>query len=301
MAKHVAAKPNCIFLTAVVLATVMYSPFALAKQRGHAVECRHSDPLVHLQQLSEASGVAVSRLNPRRIWVHNDSGAPTLVELNDRGVVTGRIRLIGITVANWEATAVGPCPSGSCLYLGDIGDNSAKRKTIAVYRLPEPNNASGEVSVHDVFHATYPDGPHDAEALLITPKGEMFVVTKGETGPISVYRFPRDMQPGTTVALTRVGSPRESGKSDAHDRITDGAASPNGSWVVLRSHRALYFYATSELTSGQWRERGRVDLSDLAEPQGEGVAFADDTTLYLVGEGGGKSKSGTFARLTCEF
>ena len=216
-------------------------------------------------------------------------------------MVTGRIRLTGFTVEDWEATSVGPCPSGSCLYLGDIGDNGAKRKSIAVYRLPEPDSASGEVAVRDVFHATYPDGPHEAEALLITPKGEMFVVTKGEDGPINVYQFPRDMQPGTTAALTRVGKPRGSGKSDAHDRITDGAVSPNGSSVVLRSHRTLYFYATSDLTSGQWRERGRVDLSDLAEPQGEGVAFADDNTLYLVGEGGGKSKSGTFVRLTCAF
>ena len=39
----------------------------------------------------------------------------------------------------------------------------------------------------------------------------------------------------------------------------------------------------------------------LREPQGEGVAFADETTLYLVGEGGGKGRPGTLARMTCTF
>jgi hypothetical protein len=44
-----------------------------------------------------------------------------------------------------------------------------------------------------------------------------------------------------------------------------------------------------------------VPLNALGEPQGEGIAFADEKTIYLVGEGGNKSQPGTFARLTCAF
>jgi hypothetical protein len=55
------------------------------------------------------------------------------------------------------------------------------------------------------------------------------------------------------------------------------------------------------VTSGTWRNETRVDLVNLREPQGEGVTFADDTTLVLVGEGGGKGRGGTFVRLTCTF
>ena len=47
--------------------------------------------------------------------------------------------------------------------------------------------------------------------------------------------------------------------------------------------------------------RGVPDASILEEPQGEGVTFAPDGRLFLVGEGGGKGRAGTLARMTCHF
>ena len=85
------------------------------------------------------------------------------------------------------------------------------------------------------------------------------------------------------------------------ERVTDGAISPDGAWVALRTNTALYFYTLTDFAAGNWNRRGVVPLADLHEPQGEGVAFADNSTLYVVGEGGGRSKGGTFARLTCTF
>jgi hypothetical protein len=84
-----------------------------------------------------------------------------------------------------------------------------------------------------------------------------------------------------------------------NDRITDGAVSPDGRWVVLRTEQQLMFYRTADLLSGNWREAGRVALATLGEPQGEGVTFGADNSLYLMSEGGGKRQPGAFARLTC--
>ena len=81
--------------------------------------------------------------------------------------------------------------------------------------------------------------------------------------------------------------------------MTDGAVSSDGQWAVLRSAGSLTFYRTADLLSGQWREAGRAALASLGEPQGEGVAFGSDNTVFLMGEGGGKKMPGTFARLTC--
>jgi hypothetical protein len=114
-----------------------------------------------------------------------------------------------------------------------------------------------------------------------------------------LYRFPRELQPGVTHQLERVGKTRASKKASETDRITDGAVSPDGTWVVLRTKQDLAFHRAADLFAGKWLEAGRVDLKAVGEPQGEGVAIAADGTVYLTGEGGGKSQPGTFAKFAC--
>jgi hypothetical protein len=277
------------------------SAYAMAAQPAAAsLQCRSTGAMARLSGLQEASGLALSRRVPGRLWTHNDSGEPVLFALDANGAITSRLRLAGAAVVDWEAIAVGPCPGGSCIFVADIGDNDAKRKRITVYRLPEPAaGVSGQVQVTGVFHATYPDGPHDAETLLVTPDGTLIVVTKGDTGPVALYRFPREMLSGATVKLERAGPPREPGLAGRNDKITDGDISPDGEWIVLRSTSELFFYRTGDLLNGVWRDPRRVALATLGEPQGEGVAVGAANTIYLAGEGGGKSQPGTFARLAC--
>jgi hypothetical protein len=294
---HVAALKPRALLVALIAFVLSSSSTAIAAQNG-AAQCRPTGPLVQVPGLSEASGLAVSRRVPGRLWTHNDSGEPVLASVDARGAVTGRIRLTGATVEDWEAIAIGPCGTGSCLYVGDIGDNEARRKRITIYRLPEPDGAKESASVADVFHATYPDGPHDAEALLVGGDGRLHIVTKGETGPVAIYRFPAQLKSGATVTLERVGS-GPAGKPDEESRITDGNVSADGQWAVLRTKSALTFYRASDLLAGQWRAANRVDLSSLKEPQGEGVALGADDTVFLAGEGGGKGQPGSFARFAC--
>jgi hypothetical protein len=256
-----------------------------------------SGTLVEVKALPEASGLAVSRRVPGRLWTLNDSGQAVLFALDTRGSVTGQVRLTGADVVDWEAVAVGPCGSASCVYIGDIGDNNAGRRHVTIYRLPEPEAANGTAAASDVFHATYPDGPQDAEALLVADDGRLYIVTKGETGPIGLYRFPAVLKSGATAKLERVGA--SSAKPDAASRITDAAMSPDGQWAALRTKSTVTFYRASDLLEGQWRAATRVDLTPLKEPQGEGIALGDNNVVFLAGEGGGKGRAGTFARFTC--
>ena len=172
------------------------------------------------------------------------------------------------------------------------------RKRVTIHRVSEPSTGNS-VAVTATFHATYPDGAHDAETLLVAEDGALFIVTKGETDAVGLYRFPRELRPGATHQLERVGKPRARGTASTVARITDGAVSPDGAWVVLRTRQSFAFHRAEDLFSGNWTESGRVDLKAVREPQGEGVAIAGDGTVYLIGEGGWKSQSGTFATLTC--
>ncbi len=283
---------------ALVVAGTLGAPSTSVAQQS-SVQCKPAAAIQRVAELPEGSGLAASRRTPGRFWSHNDSGEPVLFALDGDGRVVGRLAVSGAAVEDWEAVAVGPCPSGSCIYVADIGDNDAERRHITIYRLNEPVEASGSAKVADVFHATYPDGPHDAESLLVTPEGRLLIVTKGDTGPVSLYRFPNELRSGATLALERVGGARDQHEPAKHDRITDGAVSPDGQWIVLRSRDALTFYEAPDLLAGNWREAGRVALGPLREPQGEGVTFASNESVYLMSEGGGKKQPGAFARLAC--
>jgi hypothetical protein len=270
-----------------------------SEARQSAVRCTPAGTPQRVAELPEGSGLAASRRTSGRFWSHNDSGGPVLFALDATGRVTGRVSISGAAVEDWEAVAVGPCPAGSCIYVADIGDNDAERRRITVYRIAEPADASGSVKVEGTFHAAYPDGPQDAETLLVTPEGRLLIVTKGDPGPVALYRFPDQLPSGATVRLERVGEPRDPRAPAGKDRITDGAVSPDGRWIVLRTTRALTFFRAADLLAGDWREAGRVALGSVGEPQGEGVTFASDDSVYLMSEGGGRNQPGAFARLTC--
>jgi hypothetical protein len=152
--------------------------------------------------------------------------------------------------------------------------------------------------VAEAFHATYPDGPQDAEAFFVSNAG-LFIVTKGERGPVALYRFPSDLRAGATVRLQRVGRPLVAQKATAKNRVTGAASSPDGRWVALRTHDGIMFFRADRLVAGNWQNGGHVDLRALRERQGEGISIGADGTVYLVGEGGGNSRAGSLARLNC--
>jgi hypothetical protein len=296
MSCEIIGAPSCAVRRAG--ATAIAVVFSAAHLVSIAPQCRPTGPLTRLPELNEASGLAASQAVAGRLWAHNDSGQPIVFALDTRGQVTSRVRVTGAAVVDWEAIGVGPCPAGSCLYIGDIGDNTAARRSISVYRTPEPSVGAEVATVSDVFHATYPDGAHDAETLLVTPSGELFVVTKDSPGGGALYRFPRELRPGAMHRLELVGSARP-GRASRNDRITDGSVSPDGAWVALRTGQRLDFYATAELLNGNWRVVRTVDVTAIGEPQGEGVAIGTDQSVFLAGEGGRKSGGGTFAHLAC--
>ena len=62
-----------------------------------------------------------------------------------------------------------------------------------------------------IYRLTYPDGPHDAEALLLAPDGTPYVVTKEVLGASGVYRpATRRWSTAATVADGQGGRPATS-------------------------------------------------------------------------------------------
>lgn len=268
---------------------------------GAKAECVIERAPAGLSGVREASGIAPSRRTPGILWSHGDSyvGEPYLHAFDARGAVRGRVRLRGIRVVDWEGIAVGPCGVSSCVFIGDIGDNDARRKSITIHRVKEPLPTDPAVAPGEAFHAVFPDGAHDAESLFVSSAGEMFVVTKGETGPIALYRFGPSPKAGAITVLQRVAVLR-AGRIAKNQWVTGASASPDGKWVALRTHGAVYFYDAERFLRGDVNAPFVFDATSLREPQGEGIGLGANGALFLAGEGGAKGAAGTLSSGVCK-
>ncbi|MBW1685940.1 MAG: hypothetical protein JRS35_12865, partial [Deltaproteobacteria bacterium] len=198
----------------------------------------------------EASGLAASRQNPGVLWVHNDSGnAVELFAIGDDGRALATYRPTGIRNRDWEDLAIGPGPAAGVdyLFIGDIGDNKAKRRSITVYRIPEPVVSGGgaiPLAGGVALEMVYPDGAHNAEVLLSDPRtGDLYIVTKNRANGVSgIYRYPFPHAAGSKVVLERVASHTFRGNTFER-RATGGDISADGSEVVVRTYTRAYLWA----------------------------------------------------------
>jgi hypothetical protein len=259
--------------------------FLAAAQRPAPACTPVGRPLI-LPAVPEASGVAQAA---GALWTHNDSGAPVLFRIDPDRRVTPVV-VTGATVVDWEDIAIGSCSGADCLYIADIGDNRLSRQRITIYQVAIPPPGSASTAPAHAFHATYPDAPHDAEALLVTSSAT-FIITKDV--PPRVYRFQSPVGRDEAGRLSLFRELKET------FRITAAAVSPDGRWIALRSNTMLLVYTTDGFLKS--RNPVRVDLSSLNEPQGEGVTFGSGGDLYLVSEGRGKGAAGMLTRIHCAF
>jgi hypothetical protein len=282
---------------------VLTTASSRAAMAGAQQTCRVSVQPIAVADLREASGIALSQKTAGLLWLHNDSGEPLLVAVGTDGGLRARIRVSGASVGDWEDIGVGPCSSGTCVYIADIGDNGANRRNVVIYRVAEPAADAEASSAAESMQLTYPDGARDAESMIVMPDGALFIVSKGERGPIAIYRVPGGFRSGTAVQLERVATIAEASGGERglprSQRITGGAASPDGRWIALRTLYSVTFYSASDFVRGDVREVLRFDVSGMRERQGEGIALGEGGAMWLASEGGGRNRPGTIARVDC--
>ncbi len=250
--------------------------------------------------LKESSGLAQSRVDPNRFWTHNDAGnAPIIYAVSSQGSLSAQVRVNGVSSEDWEDIAAGPCGGANCLFIADIGDNSAKRSSINVYQVSEPTAGTSAVSPSRTMQARYPGGARDAEAMFVH-EGDIYIVTKGRKEPIELYKWPRSTENGGTVTLGKIREVLPAPKS-ADDRITSGSATPDGKWVAIRSYRTIYLFSARSFLDSSDKSVTPVtsDLGQMKEPKGEGLALANDGSAWLSTEAVGK-RPAAIARLQCD-
>lgn len=238
----------------------------------------------------ESSGIAVSRRHPGVLWTHNDSGdGPYLYAIRLDGTVLGRHGVAGASAVDWEDLALAPCPTvrGDCLYIADTGDNDALRRSVTIYILPEPDTIGPRPAARTrparAVHVTYPDGPHDVEAMWVDPDGSVELVTKGQVGGVHRYRVARESLLQDSARAEARGDVPILPQRAIGRWVTGAAIAPHGRRVAIRTYTEIFFFQLTE--NRALVPDGPPCWLGTREAQGEAVAFLDDDTLVLTSEG----------------
>ncbi len=250
-------------------------------------------------ELSEPSGLVRSPRHANVFWSHGDSGNDErLFAFDSSGQALGAARVDRATNKDWEALAAGPCPEGTCLYIGDVGDNMARRDEVTIYRIPEPSPSDTATAPADGLTFRYPDGATDVEAIWVTPDTSVFLLTKrperdgARWRAARVYRLPpAAWQTGATATAELVDSlPIVPKRGEPRGWITDAALSDSDSAgtrrLAVRTYGLLYLFDIDAVT---WRPTslvGKCSLDGLPEKQrGEGLTWLEDGRLLFNHEG----------------
>lgn len=233
-------------------------------------------------KIDEASGIAVSKQNPGKIWVEQDSGnPPELNAIDTNGNFVKKIPITGVTNRDWEDIALAPGPEAgkNYIYLAETGDNSQKDSSYAFYRFIEPSISADNISGVDKLSFKYPDGSHDAEGFFVNPSTkDIYIITKRDSQS-RVYLLPYPQSISAVTTATYTGALPFSG-------VTSAAISADGSELMIKTYAAIYYWKRSgSETPETTLTKEPIKLGYQMEQQGEAITFDEDGSgFYTLSE-----------------
>lgn len=229
--------------------------------------------------VDEASGIADSKANPGSIWIEQDSGNPNdLVLLSFAGLLQKKINIKPAPNRDWEdiIVASGPKAGTQYIYIADIGDNSLTASNYYVYRFPEPSASVDTVFQVDKISFSYPDGHHDAEAVLVDNKtNDIYIITKQDAlSRIYKLGYPQNIA-GNNVAVLAATLP--------FTGVTSAAISPDQQDMLIKTYAKIYHWHKTKMQTIEEALAASPSVIDYQfEPQGEAICFKNDNNGFFT-------------------
>ncbi|GGM77420.1 hypothetical protein GCM10010967_06280 [Dyadobacter beijingensis] len=239
--------------------------------------------------IDEASGLAASATLGGYLWTIQDSGQPNSLYLISRdGKSIKEYNVPGSNNHDWEEVAVGPGPDNglSYAYIADIGNNNQPvTATNVIYRVPEITGADGAFSQNALQKITfsYPDGPRDAESIIVDPQTKDIFVLSKEMQNTNIYRLAYPQSTSDVSVAEKVGT------VPGVALATASSISKDGSEIVVRTYLGVYYWKRNSGESvGQTLTKSATKTLTVAlEPQGEAICFENDGKgFYTLSEKG---------------
>jgi hypothetical protein len=236
------------------------------------------------KRLNELSGLVA---DADHWYAMNDGGSKVNVYVLTKKCTVERV--IGNPMDPYDPEDLARTSDGT-FWLSDTGDNDAKRTTVALIALTPAGKAT-------LYRLTYPDGPHDTEALLFDRARVPYLITKNPLGTADIYRpaaalaspGPTPLEHAGSIRLSPTGTPGGPVPAGVGSVLVTGAASTaDGSVVAVRTYTDAYLFPVPDgnLLAALGKEPVRISLPN--EKQGEAIAFEPDGTLVSASEGVGQ-------------
>jgi hypothetical protein len=277
-----------------ILIPIVVLLFLLAYSR-HEEQNHATNITGHLwiKDMNEISGIAASGINPDLYYIHNDSGDTSrFFAMLPNGELKSTIYFNGdpnerLGVNDCEDIAVGPGPAKgkSYVYVGDIGDNGSRYNYITVYRIEEKPEWAKDTTLNAnavPIHFKYPDGPKDAETLMIDPIEKLIYIVSKRQDSVTVYTSPLNYKPNDTLVLNKRCKLFFPGYK-LFKWITAGDISKDGQHVLLKSYTKVYYWKR-ENNEPIWKtlQKKPQILPYIQEKQGEAIGFTPDGKGYYT-------------------
>jgi hypothetical protein len=187
----------------------------------------------------------------------------------------------GATNRDWTdmSIAAGPNSGTNYFYLANIGDSNAVNEDCYIYRFPEPNapldsahELSGATAPVDRISFIYPNGPRDAETILVDPQSnDIYIFDKYNLA--NVYYLPYPQSTDTVITAQEIIA---SMPFDA--AIRSGWISPDRSEIIVKSYTAIYRFTINPGQSilSALTMNIPVTLNITGEYQGEAMCYMPD-------------------------
>lgn len=256
------------------------SPTPAPSRTAHTDVCLIDDP-----RATELSGLVAT---PNGYLVINDSRSnPDEMQVFRLDLQCRVVSTLSYPTPARDPEDLAVAPDGT-IWVADIGDNATaqtRRETIALWLI------SSDFTDLAIHRLVYPDGPHDAEALLFAGDGTPIIVTKEASGVAGLYqpaeRLLRDIEAG--VPMRRVGEfrPTATGEPNVLGSIgevlvTGAAVTPDRRRVALRTLTAAYEWdVVGDVVTTITTTTPRVTLLP-GEPQGEAISYTIDGSAFLT-------------------
>lgn len=229
--------------------------------------------------VDEASGMADSKKNTGNLWIEQDSGnPPDLSLLSYNGTIQKKVHIKDAENRDWEDMAIGngPVNGENYIYVAETGDNNVHFPDYAIYRFAEPLPTEDTVYNWDKLNFQYPDGSHDAEAILLdSDTKDIYIITKRDAKS-KIYKL---SYPQSTTTINTANPAGELSFTGA----VGAAISFDGTELLVKTYNNVFYWKRQAGESIEITlQRAPVTLGYIAEPQGEAICFKRDNTSFLT-------------------